>query len=119
MPEAEADAKKSWMDILDRLDTRTKVLGLICLIAEALFLAAIAKLEGIYVLWALFACLRVLCLMIYGIIQMERPAPQPAMVAVKKIYDVFVSIPMAAVNTEEDYQRYRNTALEVIKALKE
>jgi hypothetical protein len=54
--------------ILKTLDTETKVLGLIALIAEALFLGALTVLREKYLLYALFACVVILLVTIIGIV---------------------------------------------------
>jgi len=58
--------------ILDGIDTRTKVLALICLTAEVLFLASLAALPAEHILYALIACAVILLVMVVGIVVLER-----------------------------------------------
>lgn len=57
--------------ILQTLDSRTKVLGLIALIAEALFLGAATLLPQNQVLYALLICALILIVTILGIVRIE------------------------------------------------
>ncbi len=112
--------------LLAGLDTRTKVLGLICLIAEALLLAALVKLQGAQVIYALISCALILISTIFVIMRIELKGSGVefkgsgiAPLRAKFKYDAYVAMPMAAAETEEDYQRFRREALEVVQALKE
>lgn len=63
--------KKVWVSILANLDTKTKVLGLIALIAEAFFLGALTVLRDQQLLFALIACAAILLVTIIGIVVIE------------------------------------------------
>ncbi len=63
--------KKEWAGILATVNTKTKVLGLIALVAEALFLGALAVLRDQQLLYALLACAAILVVTIIGIVVVE------------------------------------------------
>ena len=63
--------KKEWTKILANVNTKTKVLGLIALVAEALFLGALTVLRDQQLLFALFACAGILVVTIVGIVVIE------------------------------------------------
>ncbi len=64
-------SKEKRMNILEIIDSRTKVMALIALIAEALFLGSLATLPPGDVLYALIACAVILVVMLVGIIIVE------------------------------------------------
>jgi len=64
-------AEEKRKGILQALDTRTKVLGLIALISEGLFLGAATKLPESQVLYALIVCAVILVITILGIVRIE------------------------------------------------
>ena len=64
-------AKKTWADIIKQIDTKTQVLALICLVAEALFAASLATLPKEQTIYALIVCAAILMLMIGGIVAIE------------------------------------------------
>jgi hypothetical protein len=66
-----SEENRDWAEILANVDTKTKVLGLIALVAEALFVAALAVLRGQYALYALCACATILVVTIIGIVIIE------------------------------------------------
>ena len=57
--------------ILQALDTRTKLLGLIALIAEGLFLGAVTLLPKYQIIYALIVCATILVITILGIVRIE------------------------------------------------
>src|SRR4051812_37772555 len=57
--------------LLKGIDNRTKVLALICLIAEALFLASLPVLPADQTLYALITCAVILLVMVVGIVFLE------------------------------------------------
>lgn len=59
------------MDILQAIDSRTKVMALIALIAEALFLGSLAAIPSHETLYALIACVVILVVTLAGIILIE------------------------------------------------
>ena len=63
--------KKEWAGILATINTKTKVLGLIALVAEALFLGALTTLREQQLLYALLACAAILVVTIIGIVAVE------------------------------------------------
>ncbi|MCK9200617.1 MAG: hypothetical protein M0P59_15035 [Gallionella sp.] len=63
--------KKEWGDILAKVNTKTKVLGLIALVAEGLFLGALTILREERLLFALYACAAILLVTIIGIVIIE------------------------------------------------
>lgn len=64
-------AEEKRKGILQALDTRTKVLGLIALISEGLFLGAATWLPENQVLYALIVCAVILVVTILGIVRIE------------------------------------------------
>lgn len=62
---------KRWPDILRTIDTKTKVLALISLLAEALFGASLTKLPKEQTLYALIVCAAILVITIIGIVIIE------------------------------------------------
>jgi len=66
-----SESKKEWADILANVNTKTKVLGLIALVAEALFLGALTVLRDQQLLFALLACAGILIITIIGIVVVE------------------------------------------------
>lgn len=62
---------RNWADILAKLDTKSKVIALIALIAEALFVAALFKLPEDQILWALITCGIILILAIVAIMYIK------------------------------------------------
>ncbi len=66
-----SENNKEWAGILANVDTKTKVLGLIALVAEALFLGALTILRDEQLLFALYTCAGVLLLTIIGIVIVE------------------------------------------------
>ncbi len=65
------DDKKDWAGIISNVTTKTKVLALIALVAEALFLGALTRLQDQQLLYALFACAGILVVTIIGIVVVE------------------------------------------------
>ena len=65
------DTKKWWAEILEKLDPKSRALGLIGLLAEALFVAALFKLPGEQILYALSICALILVFTIAGIVVIE------------------------------------------------
>lgn len=69
--------------LLSAVDSRTKVLALIALVAEALFLGSLATLPAEHTIWALAVSATILVVTIVGIVvvevQVARKAPEPAM----------------------------------------
>lgn len=65
-------SKEKRTKILAVLDTRTKVLGLISLIAEALFLGSIFTLPKNHIIFALLICAVILIVTIIGIVIIEK-----------------------------------------------
>jgi len=63
--------KENRSSILSAIYSRTKLIGLIALIAEALFLGALATLPSSQILFALLACAFILVICIVGIIYVE------------------------------------------------
>jgi hypothetical protein len=63
--------KEKWTDILRSLDSRTKVLGLIILVVEALFVAAIFVMPKEQIVYAIIICAVVLVVGILGIVRIE------------------------------------------------
>lgn len=59
------------MNILQAIDSRTKVMALIALIAEALFLGSLATLPSSETLYALIACAVILIVTLGGIVLVE------------------------------------------------
>ena len=66
-----SEDKKEWAGILANVNTKTKVLGLIALVAEALFLGALTVLRDQQLLFALLACAGILIITIIGIVIVE------------------------------------------------
>jgi len=66
-----AKAKESRVGILSTIDTKTKVLALIALIAEALFLGSLTVLPSDQTLYALITCAAILVVTIIGIVIVE------------------------------------------------
>lgn len=64
-------AKDSRLGILSTIDTKTKVLALIALVAEALFLGSLSTLRGDQALYALITCAAILVVTIVGIVIVE------------------------------------------------
>jgi hypothetical protein len=64
-------SEAKWSGILQTLDSRTELLGLITLIAEALFLGAAALLPREQVIYALIVCALILIVTIVGIVRIE------------------------------------------------
>jgi len=67
-------AKEERKGILQALDTRTKLLGLISLIAEGLFIGSVVLLPENQVLYALIVCAAILVITILGIVRIETSA---------------------------------------------
>ncbi len=65
------NAGRNFAGILDKIDSKTKVLALITLIAEALFLGSLATLPKEQILYALMVCTLVLIVSIIGIVLIE------------------------------------------------
>lgn len=78
--------KEKWSGILASIDSKTKVLALITLIAEALFIAAISVLPAEQIMNALITCAVILVVCVVGIIAIEL-----AEVRSKKTVDLFPS----------------------------
>jgi hypothetical protein len=57
--------------LLKGIDSRTKVLALVCLIVEALFLGSLVALPSDQTLYALITCAVILVVMILGIVFLE------------------------------------------------
>ena len=66
-----SEDKKQWTAILGIVNTKTKVLALVLLVAGGLFSASLAVLRGQQLLFALFACAVILLVTIIGIVVME------------------------------------------------
>ena len=66
-----SENKREWTNIIAKLDTKTKVLGLIALVAEALFLGALTVLRDQQLLFALLTCAGILIIAIIGIVVVE------------------------------------------------
>ena len=63
--------QESKATILSKIDTKTKVLALVSLIAEALFLGSLATLPSDQTLYALITCAAILIITIIGIVIVE------------------------------------------------
>lgn len=63
--------KKSWVAIIPALDTKTKVIGLIALVAEASFLGSLAKLPADQTLYALITCAVLFAISVVGMLSVE------------------------------------------------
>lgn len=72
IPSENTDAKKEWAQILEKLDPKSRALGLIGFLAEALFVAALFKLPPDQILYALMICAGILVFVIAGIVGIER-----------------------------------------------
>jgi len=66
--------KRNFVEILHELDARSRVIGLVVLLAEALFLAALAKLPSDDVIWALLVCTIVLLAGLAAVVLIEAKA---------------------------------------------
>ena len=66
-----SEDKKEWAGILATVNTKTKVLGLIALVTDALFVAALTILRAQQLLFALLACAAILLVTIIGIVVVE------------------------------------------------
>jgi hypothetical protein len=125
---AENDNTKGWKDILSVLDSPLKLFGLVLLIANGLLvlfasrtgnqdskLLFILCFVGFFVLVVVFF---VLFLRQGRIIEIPKIGQTESNKKTYK-YDFFVAAPMAAINTNEEYQNERSKIIEVIKTIKE
>ena len=64
-------AKESRRGLLSNIDTRTQVLALITLIAEALFIGSLVAIPSQHIIWAMVICAGILIMSIVGIIIIE------------------------------------------------
>jgi len=62
----------SFLSVLKELDPRTKLLGLVVLLSEALFVAALARLPEGQVIWGLLMCVVVLLATVVALVRIER-----------------------------------------------